>query len=595
MKYFLNIVFLCSNEAYWLYLGMAVLAGLAGLFFIYKKEGYKFFRSLFYLIGLGSLLLIAWQPGNFRPDTGKNILLLTSNFQEEKRDSLLEVLPDAEMLSFESVRTIQNLSNKFNSINKIHLLGDGLPESEWQFLENYPVDFYLNEKKSGTLSFDYSDPVLEKEIFYASGLYNNQGEKKKIILKTPEGKVDSVLLKKGLHSFKLKSRPKAAGQFEYNIIILDKNEKILNSNPFPVRVLTANSPHIFFLQNTPNFELKYIKNHLNNLGYRVTVKTGLTKGKTKTETFNHQQSVPSEFSVAYLNKIDLIITNGKTLSKMSNAQQQMLKKAIQAGLGLLLLPDAYLFSSDISGNNKKSFFNYDFKTNSKENILLQFSKTDSIKIKSWLFEPINSSGLIPVMKDAEGRILSAYRKSGKGRTGFHLFKKSYPLILSGKKTAYKKLWAEMLNPLLRRTETTRSWKIDPTSFAVNEPVLFYYFSKKTPEAGYYKNPQGDRIPFYWKEQPNQSGWWQGQFHPTETGTHIIYSTKEALRIQIPDTSAWKNLRTNRLLEKNKTFAQNFTPIKNNKILSSAPQPYPIWWFYLSFLFSAGLLWFFEKL
>ena len=93
--------------------------------------------------------------------------------------------------------------------------------------------------------------------------------------------------------------------------------------------------NIFFAQNYPTAETRYLKNFLVENGHAVAVRSKISKDKFHYEYANRQALRIDRLSSELLNEIDLFFIDQESLEALSNNEKAVLEESVKQGLGLL--------------------------------------------------------------------------------------------------------------------------------------------------------------------------------------------------------------------------------------------------------------------
>ena len=157
-----------------------------------------------------------------------------------------------------------------------------------------------------------------------------------IKLNGPGGKEDSVVIEnKGENDFELAFLPKHSGELLYSLSIHDGDT--LYEEIVPVTVEQERTLQILFLLSYPTFEAQNLKSFLAGKNHSIVLRYRLSKNNFRYEYINHDQINIDRLTPAVLGKIDLLITDDETMSRLSSAEKAALEKSIFSGLGLLYL------------------------------------------------------------------------------------------------------------------------------------------------------------------------------------------------------------------------------------------------------------------
>lgn len=568
------------------WLSSAITIGVLGwlivvvLFWISGNKKRFILKTLAAFFAVAALMLIALKPTVPKEQDNVTGILLTNGYEERVLDSLLKSVENIMTLNYDPGVDLSNL----DSLKIVQILGNGVKNYDlWQF-KGVSTTFLPGSFPQGIIKLNYNKRPVLGENLEINGLYNDPQIGHRLVLQDPGGAdLDSVLLDRKEFQFQLNSPLKAAGKLVYRLVEKDSVGKELNANPLPVEIQPNRIFNILIVNNFPTFETKYLKGYLAEMGHKVLVRSKLTKNRYKFEYFNRERITISELSQAALKSFDLLIIDSQSLKNISNSVKNGLKTAInQDGLGVFIQADNSFFSG------ARDLIPLKFRGDRSTTVQLdEFPRIELAK-NPFVFE--KSFGLETV-QNSEDKIISAYKRTGKGRVGTTVLENTYELLLDGKRDVYTKLWTELLSPLGKKEITATRWLMQNSVVYADEPFIFNIYTNLTEPI--VETEAGNRIAL--KQDPVLPEKWEGRSYPHQGGWNRMRLAQDSTQVFnyfVFDSSHWKSLSDYATMEQNKRFFNTENVSTLRKISS---KPINLWWFFAVFLVCMGFLWLEPKL
>ena len=308
-----------------------------------SKKPYRFriLRIIAVILMMLALTGFLFKPG-YQTKKTSNIILLTPNYSAKQVDSILLENPDLMLMHLEQTSPYKNSTRLFHEelperANEIKIvIGQGLPRFLLDNLETRAFHFIPAPSPQGITNLFVSNHNIINRKNSITATLNSINGKGWIKLSGPGGKEDSVAIKnKGQNDFELAFLPKHSGELLYSLAIHDGDtqyEEIL-----PLTVDQERPLQILFLLSYPTFEAQNLKSFLARKNHSVVLRHQLSKNNFRYEYVNHDQIRIDRLTPALLDNIDLLLTDGETMSSLSPPEKAALEKSIFSGLGLLHL------------------------------------------------------------------------------------------------------------------------------------------------------------------------------------------------------------------------------------------------------------------
>lgn len=571
-----------NDEWLWFIVIGGVLLWFVFLWKEFTQSGKRRFilKAIVSLLTVCSLAAMVLRPLQTKEKVQGVGVLLTQNYKQTQLDSLIH--------AHDGLVTINYARNGFkghqlDSINEAYILGDGVSTYDFWQLEHIKTTYLKSDTIKGIVRWKYDQEIHLGDALVFHGLYSKPSIGNRLVLEDNGGNgVDSITIgsSKDLR-FRLDAVTKVAGQFLYKLIEKDSAQSLISEHPIPIVVEPRDTLRVLILNTFPTFETKYLKNFLAQNGHQILVRSQLTKGKYKFESFNRPQSTIYELTTSKLANFDLVILDAASYAGLSNSSRWVVNKQIEnEGMGVFIQPDASLVA------NEKPF---GFRL--KRNELKQTQLSPWGKVPIPVFNASFSSDILlqPIL-ESQGIIWSAYTQRGAGRMSTSMFQDTYQLVLDGNDAVYQHIWSEILSAVSQRKISLVRLLPGSDKAYINEPFSFQ-ISTVIPNPSL-SSDLGNRIGL--QQNIDIRDQWKGTTHPKKIGwNHFqIKDGETALPFYVFDTNDWRQSKSYRAKQ------ENIRAFKGSSIATTSMEEtvlVPRWWFFILFALSIGFLWLVPRL
>ncbi len=562
-------------------------------------------------LAMGSLLLAALQPAREVPvDPGTAVLLtpgasvdLVDSLRRATMPDLLFAIDSSLASAFEPARHLSDidyLRRQHPDIQRLHIAGHGLPAAALAALTGLEVQFYPADLPDGVVEFSYPREVYEGESITFSGYYKNgEDTGRRLFLESPNGKdlllsVDSL----GRYSFSFTLPARQPGKFLFHLVEETGRRRQLTRIPVPVLIRPAARMKVLILSDAPGFETRYLKNWLAGQGYGVAVRSTISRDRYRTEFNNLPEMNLANLSQRTLAGFDLLLLTAPLLRNWSPAQRATLRRAVEEGLGVVLLATGPLPALPAGD---RAFF-LDFPLRSGVPLFRLSGSAATVELEKAPYHLDQPFGLFPLGSSSTGKVIAGFRLRGQGRVALHLPVNTYRLLLAGKEEVYGRHWTTILEAVARQAKSRTRWEIDdPLPAAPGQPLTITAYTQAVAPVGTLAGPDPDTtaVALFLKQDPLIPERWTGRLWPKQEGWHRLSlqeNPADSSWFFVPPPEAWQSLRAARHQENTRRWIsqqpQVETTVPDKR--KTTRQPYPLWWFYLLFVLAAGGLWLEEK-
>ncbi len=595
-----------------------VIAGSISLLFVLiyielkrRRKRRLSLRLLLIACMVVSLALIALKPAWKKQQNKMPAVLLIKGFIPRVLDSLQKEHQEAlKIFTYEPVEYdlkdipvagLGQIAALFPEVEKLFVLGTPLPTFNQDVQYPFELVLLLNEPEDGILKIEFPDEVSVNEPIEIRGRFKHDGDEEiHLMLKSPEGALDSLKLPKGVSDFSLTTIPKAAGRFLYSLVEKNPAKTEERFSPIPVVVKPFEPLQIAIHGHTPSFEIRALKNWLGELGHQIAVQTQISRSVYHREFINQENVFDLALDKENLEKLDVLIMEGAALSKMGAAELSVLRSAIsEGGMALLVLADGEIIRQKNSSSLRSIA---GFKTGTIESEAYLLEKT--IKGKNIQGEierlPYRFEDEPNVNHQFEG--LLASRNLGTGKTGMLLSSTTHTLNLKGQEDLFAHFWTTVLNNLLPDNAYAPGWTLSGPIHSKNAEVHFKLLNYPDSPKTIVSDDDSTTFTVAMRQDAYLPEHWTGKFWPSREGWYSVsledqnMTEDQAIEkwFYVQNGSTWRSLRTVRDLNKMQSYIDNHAV----KTADTSPSySYVIIdriYFFAIFLLSCGLLWVEQK-
>lgn len=542
----------------------------------------KYYLHVFIaLVTIIALVLLILRPMILDVQSGGRGILLTEGYHKEQLDSLRNIYKGIKQIPY-----VENapMADILDSISSVFIVGNGVRTFDFWQLNGIPTTYLETEEPEGIVQLKYNNETSVGDHWVVHGSYNAHREKCKLILADPGGNpLDSVLIDTiGSTRFKLSTDLNVSGRYLYQLLEKDSSGTTIANEPLPVLVKPKKELRFLMIQGFPTFDSKYLKNFLAESGNALVVRNQLSRGKYKFEYFNTERLPFYSLSNKLLASTDVLLIDSSSFVNLSRSSIGMIESAMQYdGLGVFILPDDSFFKVPVNTSN----FEFSREATSKTTL----EEWPDLPFEKYPFAFENAIGLEEIHR-SNTKIVTAYKRRGRGRIGTTVVRNSYQLVLKGNRNTYRQFWSEMITAIAKRDEPTLEWEPIEWLTYGDEPFTFVVRTLK-------ENPQvfGANGRIALAQHIDIKGRYSGTTYPRASGWSTLSSRSDSLSrldFYVMDNSQWKSLRNFRTRMQNKRqFSETEVSANDKRVLRPI---HPIW-FFLTSIVGMGYLWLAPKL
>jgi len=566
---------------------------LSGVFLIWREYNrtirFRGLRIVAIIVALVAIAALILRPA-FKTIKESYAILLTDGYKKEQADSVWKANSSAQFYHLKGA-TPYRKSKEIASVNDIYtfandiriVLGNGLSTTGWQQFSNAAIQYIPGETPTGITALYIPQSLFTNHEYTLHGVYNSQSMNAALILRSPAGVEDSVVLTKDdRHPFALSFTPRQAGNFIYQLTVKENNKTTTEDIPL---VVHNDVPFkTLFLQQQPTFETQYLKSFLAHKNHHIVVRSQLSKNIYRHEYINHPAITIAALNQKTLSPFDLLIIDTESLQSLSASEVTALEDATENGLGILVL------LQDVPNNrNVQHIIPLKISPSLTDTTFVTISGKQHVTLTVAPFTIASNPSLRVVLQNKRG-ILSGYRHKGLGKTGFQLLQSTYSLVLQGDSIDYSKIWSPVLEQIARTESVDNSVKITST-FPLYPQALI---NIEVITAGSNPRLQDDSTTLPLAEDARIDDRWEGTTWGRNPGWHTLTTADSTTHpYYISKENSWHSLDIAQRIETSRQHGL----ASQNTVTHSLPllKPVPPFIFFLMLLIALTVLWVAPKL
>lgn len=541
-----------------------------------KLKRYRIAAVFFIVLSITNLILRPF----FSTTHNSGILLLTPRYDKAKVDSILKLNPTVKIKRIKTAEPFPNSeelsTHRLSGDDVKYIFGEGLPKYALDEVRAENFVFLPAPLPVGVVELNLPE-LFSGRINTVSGIFNAK-QKTKLKLVGPGGVEDSTVVDQKRKSFSFSFVPKLAGLFTYDLISED-SLGAKTSERLPIDVKSPNKLRVFFMQDFPSSEFRYLKNFLSEGRHSIVVRTRTSKANFTEEFINVSKFQTKNISVDLLNRFDLLLADSKAIAGLPLNERSNIEQAVRNGLGLIVAQD--------QPSKKNEFYSIGGRVISTDTAHFQITNKGYV-LPALPIEIQLQSDINPILRNKK-RVLAGYRFFGAGRIGFQLLRETFRIKLEGNGSGYSAIWSTLIEKVSRKkTRDFDLWINTCFPYYPDEPISFSI----TATVGAPKvSSDGIKIPL--EEDVIISDYWHGKTWVSKPGWHQLGTAdSSAINYFVHEISEWEALRA--AYSSNQTKIATARSLKNSHAVIQ-PQPISPLIFYFIFLFAAGFLWLAPKI
>ena len=517
-------------------------------------------------LAIGSLAVIGLRPTTTREVDPSIVVVATPGATSADARAV------ADSLGGTVATSIAELDGRPTSGTRLHLVGWGLDAGELRRAGDAELTLHPRPLPTGIRSAEWpmrlelGEPLVVRLVVGAA-----RGGK--VVLSDRSGPVDSATVARGEgSSVTLRHTPSAVGSERYSIGWQGSVDS------FSVVVSEARPPATLILSSAPSREWSDLRDWIAAQGGSVTLRSRMSRDRVGSDRVN--SSSEPKVDRASLAKLDLIVTDGRTIVSLTPAERATLLRAVDDGLGLVLLLDAP--SRDRRAEGAREFFPWRQVSAGEIEVRDVRPEREGVRFSSTPItaEPFTLVGGTAVLVDGQGGTLASTLRRGRGRVTGSVVTGPGRWSRGGEPAAYAAYWSALFRATARPDLTSARWELPGHPTLIDDQVAIVRWGGGAPTA----TIGGDTITFVRDPllpERELATWW-----PRTAG----WNEGPEARVWVSGSDAWRSWRGAERRRATEAWiaGQRGATVGRGKIPEQAP--WPLWPFFVLFVGSCGWLW-----
>ncbi|WP_233555586.1 hypothetical protein [Pontibacter oryzae] len=554
-----------------------------------------------------SLVLLVFPPVTQQAINPSAAILLTEGYNPDTLKALQQQKAKLQVYTYQATSNVNGiplnallqLRQHQPGLQTLHVLGYGLPTQELAQLEGLSLQTHLTELPAGLQAVDWPQRVKLGQGVEVNGKYMAKAGKAILYLHAAGQLQDSVtLLPDSSQTFRLRYTPKVKGCAMYTLL-QKKGSQTDTLGQLPVHVEEPQPLGVLLLAATPNFEFKFLKNHLGELQHRVAFRATISKNLSQSEWLNMPKTDLNRITPRLLQHFDVVITEPEALQNLSASERSVLQQAVSRdGLGVLSIAAAP------ATNRSTAFFtSFDTRRVSRQesrSVRASWAGTDAATAIAAPYTLVNAPALSALISESGKNVLAGARKAGWGKVAISLVPQTFPWQLEGKDKVYASYWATLLTAVAKEQVQEQFWQVTQPQFPKpNQPVQLtftdYTSNGELTTATVTRLADSTSIHMPLAQHMHQPEKFSGDFWPRQSDWHQVQAAgTDPYFFFVQDSTGFtfESIASRRAATQ--AFAASQRLRQANAALAYRNEPVPLWWFFALFVLSSGFLWLEEK-
>lgn len=575
-------------------LALAVLLGSARLLWLRRRQASamrpRAWRSgvlLLAQVASAALLYFVLFPIPLAREAG-TLVVLTGGAGELPADppagGRIVALPESAGGDMPGVKRFPDLASalrRYPATNRLRVVGAGLVMRDVDAARGHEVEYRAAPLPRGLVELQSPTQVPAGRRFEVSG----RGERLKggsAELLDPAGRrVDRMALD-AEGRFELHATARIAGLADYRLQLRDARAKVIDELPVPLQVAPGHPLRLLVLAGAPSPELKFLRRWAVDAGARLDTRISLGAGM-------QIGSPPVGFGAEELDRLDLLVLDSRSWHALGGPERGALTAAVDRGLGLLLRLDDPPGASDrehlhalgftaLTGTPAQARLGGD--------LAGATDAADALPSLSRSGPGIEAIDGVPLLADATGTSLGAWRAYGRGRVGVLTLTDSYRLVLAGHEQVHGEVWSDAFTTLARPAAATPAVDIDAAAPGQRSVIC------GVGDGANVELPNGRRVALH--IDPTSGADRCAGFWAEAAGWHRLHSAGVTMPFHVRDAASAPGLAAHAQRESTQSLVAATPASTVGRERQHALQPGPRWPWFIAWLLLTTVAWWFER-
>lgn len=488
-----------------------------------------------------------------------------------------------------------DLRQRRPSMRRLFVVGWGLDAAEWHALDSIPVSFHPTPLAPGISRASWPAEVVLGDRLVVEGDVTGAPGGQPIYLEDPSGTTDSARIDSS-GAFRLEARPRATGRSLY-VLRTAAAERTVATETLAVTVVAPPAWRVLILEGSPRFETSALRDWLVARGGAVAIRTAVSRDRYRTEFVNRDRVPLAMLTSQLVSQFDVAVIDGRTLARLTAPERLTLRRAVDGGLGVLVIPDTVVLDPTRRFSDRDFFLDFSLRPIEAIDVRLVrprwagLDRPATVPAAAAPYVLADRFGTESLIEDGTGNVLAQVAPRGAGRVGLSLVTGSARWQRSGEREAFSAYWSRVLAAVAGGPTADR-WTIEtPGPWLMHQPIVVDVETTAERQVTLVVAPSGARDSVFLARDPLAPTHWRGTFWPRESGWHEIADVG-GTAFYVQPTWAWRSQQGAARLDATARHLVYAARVSTDQPLppQATSQPIPVAWFFGLFLLSAGYLW-----
>ena len=490
-----------------------------------------------------------------------------------------------------SIPDLAWLRRNQRQITELHVFGYGLDPWDLHDAQGLGIVPHLSPLPLGIEQVHWQREIRLGTTLQIQGILSEtKALSCSLILEDPGGKQWALPLPAKNRNFRFQTNPKAAGRFDYKLILKDAEGSQIQVERLPVWVTENEPPKLLLLSSSPSFETRFLKTWFSQGNGSLLIRTRVSEDRF---LWSGTQSNHLEFasmSKKVLQEFDLVILDDTVLGNLKPEEITVLSAAVEAGLGLLLVPPNRITPHE-SLPLLPDFVLKPVGDQETREVAAIFSATTGAgdPIEAEPFEIENHGKLQPLVWDRSQRVLAAMAPRGNGAIGISLITNSFSWVMKQTPQEHAAYWTHLIQALSRKHREEDRWWVSDPWIRIHQPTLLNLASPDPRPRATIEGP--GIVPLSLRQDPWEKTHWSAHWWPRESGWYAFNRGGGASKwIYVFGAGAWQSAQWGQRIHQTRIAAMGSRSTGEYESMKWTSRSIPPWLFFLIFFVAVGGLW-----
>lgn len=335
----------------------------------------------------------------------------------------------------ERVPDLATALRRWPAIDRLKVIGAGLPRRDLDVASRYSVDFEPAPLPRGVVELWSPRRVPAGSTWRIAGRVHGVSGATVDLLDPSQRRVARAAAgADGRFAFKVVARTPGRGQ--YRLRVLDPGRGVIDDVDVPVVTVPGSPLRVLVLAGAPGPELKYLRRWALDAGAQLHSEMLLRPGVRLLRS-------ATRLDVDALRDLDVVILDERAWLSLDATGRRALVEGLRDGLGIVLRITGTLPDRDLAGFRELGF---EVRNADLPRQVRLAGVTASLSRR-----PVQVAARdgVPLLRDTRGEPLALWRAEGQGRIALWWLGDSFRIALDGAPAAHGSLWSSALTTLAR--------------------------------------------------------------------------------------------------------------------------------------------------